>query len=153
MVSFPSVSFRFHAFRFVSYRFVSFPNPSCQRWHGGQLPAYWDSILIPVGDHVILDVETPTLGLLDVQGRLEFSRNVSTVLNTHAVKVWGELEMGTPQMPMPPNVTAVIQLHGDIDDPTVVMVEDSIVLYCIILYCIMLCYIVCLWYSIVFSCK
>eukprot|EP00439_Symbiodinium_sp_Y106_P000772 s3580_g1.t1 len=95
-------------------------------WPDGRLPAEMDNVVLPpedCRDNVLLDIETPVLHWLEIQGRLEFDREVNATLHAHSVKVWGVLEMGTVERPMPPNVKAEIVLWGDEQSITVIMVE------------------------------
>ncbi|CAE7752181.1 PKHD1L1 [Symbiodinium sp. CCMP2456] len=48
---------------------------------------------------------------------------VNATLHAHSVKVWGILEMGTVERPMPPTVKAEIVLWGDEQSITAIMVE------------------------------
>ncbi|CAE7477052.1 PKHD1L1 [Symbiodinium sp. CCMP2456] len=92
-------------------------------WPDGKLPAEMDNVVLPPDDNVLLDIETPKLHWLDVQGRLEFDRTVNTTLHAHSVKVWGIFEMGTAEEPIPPGVKAEVVLWGDEQSITVIMVE------------------------------
>jgi hypothetical protein len=60
---------------------------------------------------------------LVVEGLLEFARNVSTRLNVHSAKIWGTVEIGTADDPIPPEVNATVALYGEETDQTVIMVE------------------------------
>jgi len=92
-------------------------------WPDGKLPGEMDNVVLPPDDNVLLDIETPKLHWLDVQGRLEFDRTVNTTLHAHSVKVWGIFEMGTAEEPIPPGVKAEVVLWGDEQSITVIMVE------------------------------
>ncbi|CAJ1445998.1 unnamed protein product [Effrenium voratum] len=92
-------------------------------WPDGQLPGEMDNVVLPPEDNVLLDIVTPKLHWLDVQGRLEFDREKNTTLNAHSVKVWGKMEMGTAADPIPPNVKAEVVLWGDEQSITVIMTE------------------------------
>lgn len=86
-------------------------------------PQAGDDVVIGVRDHVILDVETPLLNWLTINGQLEASREAHSKVNARSVLVWGSLTLGTPSSPIPANVTSVISLYGEPNDHTVVMVE------------------------------
>ncbi|CAE8635585.1 unnamed protein product, partial [Polarella glacialis] len=92
-------------------------------WPDRKLPVAMDSVVLASDDNVLLDIVTPTLYWLTIEGRLEFSRTVNTTLNAHSLKVWGTLEMGTTDNPIPPGVKAEIALHGDETAKTVIMTE------------------------------
>lgn len=92
-------------------------------WPDGKLPGEMDNVVLPPEDNVLLDIVTPKLHWLDIQGKLEFDRALNCTLNAHSVKVWGRLHMGTTENPMPPNVKAEIVLWGSEQSITVIMVE------------------------------
>eukprot|EP00930_Biecheleria_cincta_P023408 TRINITY_DN1691_c0_g3_i1.p1 TRINITY_DN1691_c0_g3~~TRINITY_DN1691_c0_g3_i1.p1 ORF type:complete len:2461 (+),score=365.35 TRINITY_DN1691_c0_g3_i1:773-7384(+) len=92
-------------------------------WPNGQLPVANDNVVLSASDHVEVDIETPRLHVLTVEGKLTFSRTVSTKLRTGSIKVWGTVDMGTVESPIPSGVTAEIELYGDEQAHTVVMSE------------------------------
>lgn len=93
------------------------------RWPRQKLPKEWENVVIGFDEWVVLDIETPMLHWLTVEGVLEFSRNHTAILNAHSVKVWGRVDMGTEFSPIPRGSRAEIVLHGGEEDATVIMSE------------------------------
>lgn len=87
------------------------------------LPRAGDDVVIGLRDHILLDVETPQLNWLTIQGHLEASREVNSTVRARSVLVWGLLTLGSADAPIPANVTAVISLYGEPSDHTVVMTD------------------------------
>jgi hypothetical protein len=88
-----------------------------------RLPADGDDVVLGASDHVLLDVQTPSLNRLTIDGWLEASHDVHSQIRARSVLVWGTLTLGTPDDPLPSNVTARVSLYGEADDHTVVMTE------------------------------
>jgi hypothetical protein len=77
---------------------------------GGVKPAAGSAVLIPAGERIILDENTPALGGLTILGTLEFDRRDLT-LTARWIMVHGRLEVGTEAAPFAQS--AVITLTGD----------------------------------------
>jgi PKD repeat protein len=94
---------------------VAAPGPTARRWSdpatwGGAVPGADDDVTIPVGRHVLLDVDTAPLGGLMVLGTLEFARQ-DLELTADWVMVHGALQVGTEAQPFMHRAT--ITLTGD----------------------------------------
>ena len=79
--------------------------------------------MIPSTWRMILDVDTPILDKLEINGELTFDENISgDKLTLNAKKIWvnnGKLLIGTPSKPYPKR--AHIILHGERTDDTLVV--------------------------------
>ena len=79
-------------------------------WGGAAPPVLGDSVSIPDGQHVLLDISPPRLYAVIVQGALTFDR-VDLALNASYIFVQGgSLTVGTEEEPFLQK--AVITLHG-----------------------------------------
>jgi cell migration-inducing and hyaluronan-binding protein len=63
------------------------------------VPVAGDKVTIPAGKAVVLDVSTPALGGLTVDGKLSFANNRDLELTTEWIMLHGELEIGTEKAP------------------------------------------------------
>jgi len=90
-----------------------------------RLPQAGDDVLLGPRDHVLLDVETPPLNWLTIEGALTADVAVDTRITARSVLVWGALKFGTEDEPIPANRSAVISLYGEPDDHTVLMTEGQ----------------------------
>lgn len=80
-------------------------------WGGAQPPRLGDSVVIPSGQSVLLDVSPPRLYALIIQGHLSFDR-VDLALNASTIFVQGgSLQVGTEAEPFLQQAT--ITLHGN----------------------------------------
>jgi hypothetical protein len=68
-------------------------------WPDRKVPVAGAKVEIPGGKEVILDVSTPALGGLTVDGKLTFSNNADVELTTEWIMLHGELEIGTEARP------------------------------------------------------
>jgi hypothetical protein len=68
-------------------------------WPDRKVPVAGAKVEIPGGKEVILDVSTPALGGLTVDGKLTFSDNADVELTTEWIMLHGELEIGTEARP------------------------------------------------------
>src|SRR6187549_2600886 len=68
-------------------------------WPNRKVPAAGEKVEIAAGKEVILDVNTPALGGVTVNGKLTFSNNADVELTTEWVMVHGELAIGTEASP------------------------------------------------------
>ena len=85
------------------------------------LPIAGEDVVIEPGMHVILDIETPILNLLVVNGRLSFL-DFNTDIHLHAKQIYvraGELLIGEEGTPYEAN--AQISLYGMRNEQTEIM--------------------------------
>jgi hypothetical protein len=68
-------------------------------WLNRKFPAAGDKVEIASGKEVILDINTPALAGLTINGKLSFANNADVELTTEWVMVHGELEAGTEAAP------------------------------------------------------
>ena len=68
-------------------------------WPGRKVPAAGDKVTIERGKDVLLDVSTPALGGLTIDGKLSFANNADLELTTEWIMLHGELEIGTEARP------------------------------------------------------
>eukprot|EP00595_Chromulina_sp_UTEXLB2642_P001523 CAMPEP_0196766926 /NCGR_PEP_ID=MMETSP1095-20130614/32902_1 /TAXON_ID=96789 ORGANISM="Chromulina nebulosa, Strain UTEXLB2642" /NCGR_SAMPLE_ID=MMETSP1095 /ASSEMBLY_ACC=CAM_ASM_000446 /LENGTH=2258 /DNA_ID=CAMNT_0042131985 /DNA_START=2674 /DNA_END=9450 /DNA_ORIENTATION=- len=82
-------------------------------WKNQNLPVDGDFVWIPDGQSIVLDVDTPLLEFLLIQGELYFDNTKPTInLDAYYVFVYGGLlQIGTEDQPYNNNVT--ITIHGD----------------------------------------
>ena len=83
-------------------------------WTDDELPAEGDTVVIPHGQAVVLDVSPPELFALIVEGVLVFDPDAATPLNLDATYIFvfgGVFEVGTEAAPFMGEAT--ITLHGD----------------------------------------
>ncbi|HMC16144.1 MAG TPA: G8 domain-containing protein, partial [Albitalea sp.] len=65
---------------------------------GGELPGAGAQVVVPAGKTILLDIATPSLGALSIEGTLRFDdRNVA--LTASSINVTGTLEIGTVTAP------------------------------------------------------
>lgn len=94
----------------------SLPPPSPTRawsnaagWHGGHVPVAGDVVEIPAGDVVLLDVDTPDLAGLRIDGALVFG-DMDLELRSEWIEIHGGLYIGSAQQPF--THSAAITLIG-----------------------------------------
>jgi len=100
-------------------------------WDKG-VPAAGSKVLIPEGVTVTYDqASSAVLGTITVQGTLAFSTKVSTLLTSSniTVDVGGLLQVGTVASPLPPSVTATLQLAALREGGSVIMVMGDLELH------------------------
>jgi hypothetical protein len=68
-------------------------------WPDGKVPAAGDTVTIEKGKDVLLDVSPPSLGGLQIKGKLSFSDKADIELTTESILLHGELEIGTEAKP------------------------------------------------------
>jgi hypothetical protein len=68
-------------------------------WPDGKVPRAGDTVTIEKGKDVLLDVSPPSLGGLQIKGKLSFSDKADLELTTESIVVHGELEIGTEAKP------------------------------------------------------
>ena len=68
-------------------------------WPDGKVPRAGDTVTIQKGKDVLLDVSPPSLGGLQIDGKLSFSDKADIELTTESIMVHGELEIGTEAKP------------------------------------------------------
>src|SRR5215468_10585268 len=68
-------------------------------WPNRKVPVAGDKITIDAGKEVVLDVNTPPLHGLTIEGKLSFADDKDLELTTEWIMVHGELEIGTEAKP------------------------------------------------------
>src|SRR6187549_1149565 len=68
-------------------------------WPNRKVPVAGDKVTIDAGKEVVLDVNTPALSGVTVNGKLSFANNKDLELTTEWIMVHGELEIGTEKAP------------------------------------------------------
>jgi len=68
-------------------------------WPDRKVPRAGDTVTIERGKDVLLDVSPPSLGGLQIKGKLSFSDKADIELTTESIIVHGELEIGTEAKP------------------------------------------------------
>src|SRR5687767_1416470 len=68
-------------------------------WPNGKVPVAGDKVTIDAGKEVVLDVNTPALGGVTVNGKLSFANTADVELTTEWIMLHGELEIGTEKSP------------------------------------------------------
>src|SRR5687768_12160774 len=68
-------------------------------WPNNKVPAAGDTVAIAKDKNVILDVNTPALGGLTIDGKLSFADNADVELTTEWIMLHGELAIGTEAKP------------------------------------------------------
>jgi hypothetical protein len=86
-------------------------------WSGGAVPAAGDIVTIGEGMDVVLDVDTPALHGMNLDGTLSFSDESDLELTTEWILVRGELDIGSESAPHTANAT--ITLTDDVPDENI----------------------------------
>jgi cell migration-inducing and hyaluronan-binding protein len=68
-------------------------------WPNNKVPAAGDKVAIARDKNVILDVNTPALGGVTIDGKLSFADNADVELTTEWIMLHGELAIGTEAKP------------------------------------------------------
>src|SRR5262245_43891054 len=68
-------------------------------WPNRKVPVAGDKVTIEAGKAVVLDVNTPALGGVTVNGKLSFANTADVELTTEWIMLHGELEIGTEKAP------------------------------------------------------
>jgi hypothetical protein len=68
-------------------------------WPNSKVPAAGDKVTIARDKNVMLDVSTPALGGVTIDGKLSFADNADVELSTEWIMVHGELAIGTEARP------------------------------------------------------
>ena len=68
-------------------------------WPDRKVPVAGDKVTIDAGKEVVLDVNTPPLNGLTINGKLSFANNKDVELTTEWIMLHGELEIGTEKAP------------------------------------------------------
>ena len=71
-------------------------------WPNRKVPVAGDKVTIDDGKEVVLDVNSPPLNGLTINGKLSFANNKDVELTTEWIMLHGELEIGTEQGPSHP---------------------------------------------------
>lgn len=113
-------------FRYVSY----WSNPIT--WGGNFAPMAGDSVVIPVGLNLLVDVaSTPVLNAIDVEGSLIFApdpSNPNTLRTFDANYIMvngGYMEAGTEEFPYTSKL--IITMHGQLTDPKLPMFGNKVI--------------------------
>lgn len=83
---------------------------SLTTWANNEPPALGDTVIVPVGQAILVDVSPPELFLVLIQGELVFDRKNLNFDASYIVVMGGRLEAGTESDPFMHNLT--ITLHG-----------------------------------------
>src|SRR5262249_13795136 len=68
-------------------------------WPNRKVPVAGDKVTIDAGKEVVLDVNTPELAGVTVNGKLSFANTADVELTTEWIMLHGELEIGTEKAP------------------------------------------------------
>ena len=68
-------------------------------WPNRKVPVAGDKVTIDAGKEVVLDVNTPALDGVTINGKLSFANNADVELTTEWIMLHGELEIGTEKSP------------------------------------------------------
>src|SRR3970040_274021 len=68
-------------------------------WPNRKVPVAGDKVTIDAGKEVVLDVNTPALAGVTVNGKLSFANTADVELTTEWIMLSGELEIGTEKAP------------------------------------------------------
>src|ERR1700677_442050 len=68
-------------------------------WPNRKVPVAGDKVTIDAGKEVVLEVNTPPLNGLTINGKLSFANNKDVELTTEWIMLHGELEIGTEKAP------------------------------------------------------
>src|SRR5690606_37321993 len=68
-------------------------------WPNRKVPVAGEKVTIAKDKQVVLDVNTPALGRLSIDGKLTFANNADVELTTEWIMLHGELEIGTEAKP------------------------------------------------------
>src|SRR5215468_1662213 len=68
-------------------------------WPNRKVPVAGDKVTIDAGKEVVLDVSTPPLNGVTIDGKLSFANNKDVELTTEWIMLHGELEIGTEKSP------------------------------------------------------
>jgi cell migration-inducing and hyaluronan-binding protein len=91
-------------------------------WPNRKAPVAGDKVTIEKGKEVVLDVNSPALSGLTIDGKLSFSNNADVELTTEWVMVHGELEIGTEARPHTRKAT--ITLINNVKDEDLMEMGD-----------------------------
>ncbi len=91
-------------------------------WPNKKVPAAGEKVEIASGKEVILDVSTPALGGLTINGKLSFANTADVELTTEWVMLHGELEVGTEAAPHTRKAT--ITLTNNVKDEEMMGMGD-----------------------------
>ena len=93
------------------------PWSAADSWPDGRVPVEGDSVLVPAGTRIVLDVSPPRLATLDIQGALviEGGPEVEFELQAGWIKVAGQWRIGSAAAPFLGRL--LVTLDGSPDDP------------------------------------
>lgn len=87
-------------------------------WEDGIVPLMYDDVVIPPHRAIIMDIDPPLLGSLTVEGAFKILDR-DAKLEVYRIVIWGEMFVGTPDLPFNSNLEII--LHGQRDDPATVV--------------------------------
>src|SRR6186997_3424488 len=91
-------------------------------WPNNKVPAAGDKVTIAKDRNVILDVSTPALGGVTIDGKLTFADNADVELTTEWIMLHGELAIGTEAKPHTRKAT--ITLANNVKDEELMGMGD-----------------------------
>jgi hypothetical protein len=91
-------------------------------WPNKKVPVAGDKVEIPAGKEVILDVSTPQLNGLTINGKLSFADRSDLELSTEWIMLHGELAIGSEDKPFTHNAT--ITLTDNVKDEQLMGMGD-----------------------------
>ncbi|MGC2416300.1 MAG: G8 domain-containing protein [Candidatus Acidiferrales bacterium] len=98
-------------------------------WPDRKVPRAGDTVTIEKGKDVLLDVSPPSLGGLQIKGKLSFSDKADIELTTESIVVHGELEIGTEAKPHTRKATITLTNHVPGNDRGIVIAGGTLNLH------------------------
>jgi cell migration-inducing and hyaluronan-binding protein len=86
-------------------------------WPDRRVPRAGDTVTIPTGRDVVLDVSPPALGSLTIDGKLSFANTRDLELTTEWIVLHGELEIGTATRPHTRKATITLTNNVPDEEP------------------------------------
>src|SRR5215203_2145222 len=97
-------------------------------WPNNKVPAAGDKVAIAKDKNVILDVNTPALGGVTIDGKLSFANTADVELTTEWVMLHGELAIGTDASPHTRKATITLTNNVPDEEPMKDMGDRGIML-------------------------
>ncbi|HEX4056681.1 MAG TPA: G8 domain-containing protein, partial [Tepidisphaeraceae bacterium] len=98
-------------------------------WPDRNVPRAGDTVTIEKGKDVLLDVSPPSLGGLQIKGKLSFSDKADIELTTESIMVHGELEIGTEAKPHTREATITLTNNTPGNDRGIVIAGGTLNLH------------------------
>src|SRR5579862_9675533 len=98
-------------------------------WPDRKVPGAGDTVTIDKGKDVLLDVSPPSLGALQIEGKLSFSDKADIELTTESILVRGELEIGTEPKPHTRKATITLTNNTPGNDRGIVIAGGTLNLH------------------------